>query len=98
MAPKRKSYSLAEKLSIIEKAQEFHGTKVELAKSLGIATTTLQTILKQKDVVELNSQRLDNSAKRRKKLKPSPYQELENILMTWFNQARAANIPINGSS
>ena len=62
---KRKCFSLAE---IIEKAKEFNGTKVDLAKSLGIAYSTSQTILKQEASVELNAEKLGKSAKERKKL------------------------------
>ncbi|XP_042904851.1 major centromere autoantigen B-like [Parasteatoda tepidariorum] len=94
---KRKCFSLAEKAEIIEKAKEFHGTKVDLAKSLSVAYSTLEMILKQEASVELNAEKLGKYAKKRKTLKTSPYDELENILMNWFKEARAARIPINGS-
>lgn len=94
---KRKCFSLAEKAEIVEKSKEFHGTKVDLAKSLGIAYSTLQTILKQETSVELSADKLGKFAKKRKTLKTSPYDDLENILMQWFKAARASKIPINGS-
>ncbi|XP_042897781.1 major centromere autoantigen B-like [Parasteatoda tepidariorum] len=94
---KRKCFSLAEKAEIVEKAKEFHGTKVDLAKSLGIAYSTLQMILKQEASVELNAEKLGKIAKKRKTLKTSPYDELEEILMNWFKEDRAAKIPINRS-
>lgn len=94
---KRKCFSLAEKAEIVEKAKEFHGTKVDLAKSLGIAYSTLQTILKKEASVELSAEKLGKYAKKRKTLKTSPYDDLEKILMEWFTEARAAKIPINGS-
>ena len=94
---KRKCFSVAEKAEIIEKSKVFKGTKVDYAKSLGIAYSTLQTILKQEVSVELKSEKLGNLSKKRKTLKTSPFEELEKILYEWFKQARAAKIPINGS-
>lgn len=78
---KRKCFSVAEKAFIIEKASTFHGTKIELAKSLGLAVSTLQTILKQKDSIESSCEKLGNNAKKRKTLKSSPYDELESVLV-----------------
>ena len=43
---KRKCFSVAKKAEIIEKSRVFIGTKVDLAKLLGIAYSTLQIILK----------------------------------------------------
>lgn len=55
MAAKRKCFSIAEKASIIEKAKKFNETKVQLSKNLGIALSSLQTILKQQEMMELKS-------------------------------------------
>jgi hypothetical protein len=33
---------------------------------------------------------------KRQKLKHGKYEELENILLEWFQQARSLNYPING--
>ena len=95
---KRKCYSIAEKTEIIEKSKVFKGNKVDLAKSLGIWYSTLQTSLKQEVSVELKSKKLGNVSKKRKTLKISPFEELEKILYKWFKQACAAKIPINGSN
>ena len=46
---------------------------------------------------ELSAEKLGKSAKKRKTLKTSPYDDFEKILMEWFKQAQAAKIPINGS-
>nr|XP_042913817.1 major centromere autoantigen B-like [Parasteatoda tepidariorum] len=88
---------LSEKAEIVEKAKEFHSTKVDLAKSLGIAYSTLQTILKQEASVELKAKKLGKYPKKRKTLKTSPNDELEVFLINWFKEVRAAKIPINGS-
>ncbi|GBL81920.1 hypothetical protein AVEN_50511-1 [Araneus ventricosus] len=63
---KRKCFSLAEKAEIVEQAKEFHDTKVDLAKSLDIAYSSLQMILKQEASVELSAEKLGKSAKKRK--------------------------------
>ncbi|GBM23262.1 Major centromere autoantigen B [Araneus ventricosus] len=90
---KQKCFSPAE---IVEQAKEFDGTKVDLAKSLGIAYSTFQRISKQEASAELSAEKLGKSAKKRKTLKTSPYDDLEKILMGWFKEVRAAKIPLNG--
>ena len=74
---KQKCFSLAEKAEIVEKTKEFYGTKVDFAKSLGIACSTLQTILKQETSVELSAEQLRKSAEKRKTLKTFKYDDLE---------------------
>ena len=39
---------------------------------------------------------MGKSKKKRKTLKTSPYEEIENVLLKWYSDARAAKIPING--
>ncbi|GBL60737.1 hypothetical protein AVEN_153776-1 [Araneus ventricosus] len=34
--------------------------------------------------------------RKRKTLKSSPFEELENFMLQWFNEVRSTNIPING--
>ena len=83
---RRKCFSPVEKSEIIKKAKEFNGSKVDLAKSLSIAYSTLQTILKREASVELSTEKLRKSGKKRKTLKTSPYDDLEKISMEWFKK------------
>lgn len=77
MTTKWKWFSITDKGSIIKKSKHFSGIKTELAKSFGLATSTLKTILSQKDAVETKSDTLGNVAEKIKIFKVSPYAALE---------------------
>lgn len=95
---KRKNFSVAEKAEIVKQFGEYHGTKVAFAQSQGIPVTTLQSILQKKECIEKNIEKVgEKNSKKRKSCKKSPYFELEDILVKWFKEARAANVPINGT-
>ena len=95
---KRKIFSVAEKAEIVKQFEEFHGTKVAFAQSQGIPVTTLQSILQKKECIQKNIEKVgEKNAKKRRSLKKSPYDELEAILLKWFKEARAANVPVNGT-
>ncbi|XKL59812.1 hypothetical protein PGB90_000828 [Kerria lacca] len=91
---KRKALSIAEKLEILRKYDENIVMKQsELADSLGIPGSTLRTILNNRKEIEENAKQTGG---KRMKLRAGKFEELEDILMKWFLQARATNIPING--
>lgn len=95
---KRKNFTVAEKAEILKQFREFHGTKVSFAKLQGIPVTTLQSILQKKECIKKNVEKVgEKNAKKRRTLKKSPYDELEVILVKWFKEARAANVPVNGT-
>ena len=51
-------------------------------------------LLNKRDTI-LNSS--GQSRKKKKKMKKEKYEDLEEILMIWFKQARSANIPKYGT-
>ncbi|XP_049799604.1 tigger transposable element-derived protein 4-like [Schistocerca nitens] len=96
MGEKQKNISLEDKVSIIKKVEASPGVShVELAKQLGLAPSTLNTIMKNRSSIMEGFENCGNS--KRTRLKQSTYDEMEKVLLTWFQQARAANIPINGT-
>lgn len=63
------------------------------AKRLEMAPSTIQTILKNREHIETSSVTISC---KRKKVKCSKYEDIETILMEWIQDARHANIPLNG--
>lgn len=93
---KRKALSISDKLNILKKYDEGLAEKKkqkDIANELGIPPSTLRTLLKNRHEIEQSS--LLGGSKRQK-LKHGKYEELENILLEWFQQARSLNYPING--
>ncbi|XP_060860796.1 tigger transposable element-derived protein 4-like [Metopolophium dirhodum] len=93
---KRKALTISDKLNILKKYDEGLAEKKkqkDIANELGIPPSTLRTLLKNRHEIEQSS--LLGGSKRQK-LKHGKYEELENILLEWFQQARSLNYPING--
>lgn len=65
----------------------------EIADELGIPPSTLRTVLKNR--LEIEQNRLVGGSKWQK-VKHGKYEELENVLLVWFQQARNLNYPVNG--
>ena len=95
MAPptKRKTFSVLEKCEILRKFDESTLNQKDLANSLGMSASTLRTIVSNRKTIEENAVL---GAGRRKKVRLGKYDNLEHILLQWFQQARASQINING--
>ncbi|XP_050522274.1 tigger transposable element-derived protein 4-like [Daktulosphaira vitifoliae] len=91
MSLKRKCLSISDKKRIIE-AVESSKKKKDVADSFQIPSSSLSTILKQKEAI-FNKTDAEGS---RKKNRPSEFSRLEQCLFTWFNQVRQQNIPVSG--
>jgi len=88
-----------DRLKIIEEIEKNPGEKsVYIAKRLGLATSTLNSILAKKDEICLQIEKCGNACKKRKTGKESTFAELETVLFTWYQQARASNIPVDGTT
>ncbi|KAH7953955.1 hypothetical protein HPB49_014542 [Dermacentor silvarum] len=80
MSRKRKALSFKEKIEILKKVDENPKKKrVELAKELGIAPSTLCTIVGQRDVVMKNAQHFGVNVKQ---AKTATHVKLEEVLLT----------------
>ncbi|GFW65715.1 tigger transposable element-derived protein 6 [Trichonephila clavipes] len=91
---KRKALSISDKLNILRKYDE--GCKAnkkqkEIAEELGIAPSTLRTVLKSRVDSEKNV-----GGTKRQKLKHAKHEDLEKVLVEWFQQARSNNYPLSG--
>lgn len=96
--PVKQVRTLHERLLIIEEVERCPGEKrVSVAKRLGIAPSTLNSIMAKKKAIREQAEKCGRSCTKRKTGKESSYSQLETILISWYQQARAANIPINGT-
>jgi hypothetical protein len=91
--------TLHDRLKIIEEAEKNPGDKrVDTAKRLELATSTLNSIFAKKDEICKQIEKCCNTCKKRKIGKVSTFAELETVLFTWYQQAHASNIPIDGTT
>jgi len=85
-----------DRLKIIEEVEKNPGEKrVYIAKQLGLAANILNSIFTKKDEIRQQIEKCGNVCKKRKNGKESTFAELETVLFTWYQQARASNIPID---
>jgi hypothetical protein len=95
---KKRVRTLHDRLKIIHEVEKNPGEKcVDIAKWLGLPTSTLNTIFAKKNDIREQIQKCGNTCKKRKNGKESTYAELETVLFTWYQQARGSNIPIDGT-
>jgi len=92
---KRKALSIDNKLIIIKLYDEKNGVfnKQQIADRLGLPSSSLRTILKnRKDIEKIAFL----GSTKRQKVKNGKNEQLENILLEWFRQARILNLAVNG--
>jgi len=58
----------------------------------------LNSIFARKDEIRQQIEKCGNTCKKRKTGKESTFAELETVLFTWYQQARASNNPIDGTT
>ena len=93
---KRKFFSLAEKVKIINYAEENpHLSSRKLAEVLGCDRTCLQTLIKQKEDILTDWKCCENSSLK-KKGRSEEFQDINNAVWRWFCMAREALIPVSG--
>ena len=92
---KRKAIPLELKFEIINEVKKGFNSKSEIARKHGLASSTLSTILKNKDSIKSNFERsLFQSS--RKRFRSGEYTDIEEALFKWFTSARSAGVPITG--
>jgi len=88
-----------DRLKIIEEVEKNPGEKhVYIAKRLGLAASTLNSIFTKEDEICQQIEKCGNVCKKRKTGKESTFAELETVLFTWYQQTWASNIPIDGTT
>jgi hypothetical protein len=63
-----------------------------------LATSTLNSTFAEKDEIRQQIEKCGNACKKRKTGKELTFAELETMLFTWYQQARASSIPIDGTT
>ena len=91
---KRKILTLATKVDIIHAVDSFN-KKGDVAKKFDIPSSTLSTILGQKDKI-IEEWSRSASLSQRKKICGVTYADIDGALLQSFSQQRARNVPING--
>lgn len=90
---KGKAISLDTKVEIVNEVEK--GSKNDIAKEYGLASSTFSTILKNKDVI-LENYNSEGFGQNRKRFHSGNFTDIENALFTWFVKARSEKIPIRG--
>ncbi|XP_020856668.1 major centromere autoantigen B [Phascolarctos cinereus] len=97
MGPKRRQLTFREKSYIIQEVEKNPDLrKGEIARRFNIPPSTLSTILKNKRAILASERKFGVASTCRKTNKLSPYDKLEGLLIAWFQQIRAAGLPVNG--
>lgn len=89
---KRKAFSVDDKLNIIKLYDKKTGNKQQIADQLGLPSSSLRTIMKNRKEIEKNT--FPGSTKRRKVIN-GKNEQLKNNLLEWFRQARTLNLAVN---
>lgn len=93
----RSALSLTDKLRIIKKVDDNPtAKKIDLAKELGIPKSTLFTIIAKRDEILDNASTSGSSCSKKKRVQQGRYEDMEECLLEWFKQNRAAGMPISG--
>jgi hypothetical protein len=89
----RKSFSIKEKTSIIK---EFESGKKQavICKERHLASSTLATILKNRDKIMCATSEFSSKVK---KLRYAKNDNLDKAVLTWFRVNRESNVPISGA-
>uniref|UniRef100_A0A1E1X318 Putative tigger transposable element n=1 Tax=Amblyomma aureolatum TaxID=187763 RepID=A0A1E1X318_9ACAR len=92
---KRKALSLQEKLDALNAVDRQPARKrIDIAKDLGLPPSTLNSIVSKRAEIEGNAALFGPKAKQARGAK---YGNLDEALLTWFKQARAAGVNFDGS-
>ena len=83
------------KVILMEKGERKLQSITEICKKHDIASSTLHTILKDKDNI-MSAFSSGSFQQKTKKIRKPNYEDVDCALHTWFQQARSKNIPISG--
>ena len=93
---KRNFFSLAEKVKIINYAEENpHLSSRKLAEEFGCGRPCIQTLIKQKEDILTDWKCCENSSLK-KKGRSEQFQDINNAVWLWFCMAKEALIPVSG--
>jgi hypothetical protein len=96
--PKKQVRTLHDQLKIIQEVENNPGEKcVDIEKRLRLSASTLNSIFA-KDEIRKQIEKCGNACKKRKIGKESTFAALETVLFTWYQQARASSIRVDGTT
>nr|XP_042897002.1 tigger transposable element-derived protein 4-like [Parasteatoda tepidariorum] len=98
MSRKRKSISVKENIEILKEFDKgLPGrSKADLAKMMGIPVSILKTIIHDRLKIEEHAKVCRSSSSKKMRVQEGKFPEKEKILLQFFNQCRASNIPVSG--
>ena len=91
---KQTSIDLQTKLKILEEVDRDVLKKSAIAEKYGLPKSTLSTILKDREKI-LNAA-ASGSGNKSKRFRSAKYEDVETLLLEWFNHMRASNVPLSG--
>lgn len=95
MSRKQKALTLKEKLDILSKVDENPRKKrVDLARELGLPVSTLNTIVGKQEEIQKKIQVFSAGVKQ---TRGAQHGKMEQILLAWFKEVRAAGVNIDGT-
>ena len=89
----RKSFNLKKKMQLIREIENNLSSRKEIAMREGIALSTINTWVLEKEKIVSE---FSNSRSSLKRNMATHYPEIESALLAWFEMQRSNNIPING--
>lgn len=89
------SITVEKKLLIIKEVENGKASKKDIAKQFGIPSSSLSTILKNKDKL-LTSVTDNASSIKRKKLRTCTFEDIDEAMLKWVFAARGRNLPLSG--
>jgi hypothetical protein len=94
---KRKKLTIWEKVNIIQEVEKNPSTPaIQIARKFNLAQSSLFCIMNNKQLILDEEVKCGGEAIKRKNIKSSAYDEMEKIMIEWFEGMRSANLPING--
>nr|XP_002735421.1 PREDICTED: tigger transposable element-derived protein 6-like [Saccoglossus kowalevskii] len=92
---RRVELTLADKVKLMKDSESTNLTRQQLGQKYGIGKSTVTDIIKKKaDYMKQFENNIDGSRQRIKT--SSKFEEINGLVWTWFQQARAKHIPISG--
>ena len=92
---KRRRITIDTKASIIEAVEKKNRTNAQICRDFDIPSSTLYTILKEKEKI-MKAQSSGDFMGDRKRIRRPDFADVDQALLVYFKQARAQRVPISG--
>ncbi|XP_072033466.1 tigger transposable element-derived protein 4-like [Amphiura filiformis] len=90
---KQAAYSLQNKLAILDAVDKGGKRKLDIAQEFGLASSTLSTIIKQRDKITAAS---EDMSPNRKRLRMPRYADMDKALSEWCRKVQGEGVKLNG--